>query len=502
MLNGRLAWTARLPALALLLLAAGLAGCGGRSRVAASAHARVACVGCHSAGAGGLERGGVPDAACASERCHPGGGPDSASVRMVRFAHARHPAAGGRTVPCAACHDHEGGDARRPALPAGASACALCHYADIATTRDTGCAACHQNPRHTRETSEGVALPHPMLLSAGVPCTRCHYQLIEGDTAVAGVRCPACHGPAGGADAVDTTVTADAAHAAHRDVACAACHQRITHRVVAMSTSIVLQCLDCHAAKHRRPIPADTARVRDCNVCHHGAHAEEQRLMLGLTQADSVRPSAMFLAGVTCRSCHAASGRPPVRPGQALLASSASCTGCHGGEWSGILDRWRRGYARRRGWVRDYLDAASAALGDSAAPPAARARLREASGLLSYLDRAGPMHNLPVVDRTMRRALALAEGAYEAAGRQPPALPELGPVVSSGGCTSCHYGIEEASAGRDSSSGRPVTHADHVLRAGLACDNCHAAGRAPPGISDTMWIDTTRTDRGPRRRSR
>lgn len=444
----------------------------------------------------------MPDAACASERCHPGGGPDSARVRMVVFAHARHPAGDGRTVPCASCHDHERGSADRPALPAGASACALCHYDEIATTLDAGCAACHPNPRHTRETSEGVALPHPMLRSAGVPCTRCHYQLVEGDTAVTGARCLACHRPGGRAGPVDTAMAAPAAHAAHDGAACRTCHETVTHRVVAMSTSIVLRCLDCHAPRHRRSIPADTASASDCATCHHGVHSEEQRLMLGLTPDEEIGPSAMFMAGVTCRSCHAAAGQRPARPGAPLRPTAAACTGCHGGEWSGILERWRRGYARRRDWVGAYVRAAEAALGDSTAPPAARARLRRADGLLAFVERAGPMHNLPVVDRMMRHALALAEGAYQAAQRTPPPPPELGPVVTAGACVSCHYGIEEAAAGRDSLSGRPVTHAEHVFRAGLACDNCHAAGRAPPGISDTLWIDTTRTDRGPRRRSR
>lgn len=160
------------------------------------------------------------------------------------------------------------------------------------------------------------------------------------------------------------------------------------------------------------------------------------------------------------------------------------------------------GYARRRDWVSGYLRDAEAALGDSAAPRAAKVRLRQAGSQLAFVDRAGPMHNLPVVDQVMRRALALTVEAYELASRTPPPRPELGPPVANGGCTYCHYGIEEARAGRDSVSGRPLTHAGHVLEAGLSCDNCHAAGRAPPGIPDSLWIDTTRTDRGPRRRIR
>jgi hypothetical protein len=61
---------------------------------------------------------------------------------------------------------------------------------------------------------------------------------------------------------------------------------------------------------------------------------------------------------------------------------------------------------------------------------------------------------------------------------------------------SCHYGIEEVAADRDSSSGRPLRHADHLFRAFLSCDACHAVGAAPPGIPDSLWIDTLRAYRG------
>lgn len=486
---------------AVALIAGVLAGCTReRSAVPPSAHARVACVGCHRGGsAAGAVRAGVPDSACGSQRCHPSGALDTLVVGNVRFAHRAHPAGEGRTVPCVACHTHGEGELT---LRADSTTCALCHFTRIAGRSDAGCASCHPNPRHTRETSQGVALPHPMLRGAGVPCTRCHFQLVEGDTAVAGARCAACHQGTRAADAVDTTASAAQSHATHADVACRACHQPVTHRVVAMSSSIELRCLDCHASRHRRPIPADTSRTAACADCHESVHSEQQRLMLGLMAGDELRPNLMFMAGVTCRSCHAAPDQAPPRPGRSLRTTPAACTGCHGGEWSGILQRWRRGYARRRDWVSGYLRDAEAALGDSAAPRAAKVRLRQAGSQLAFVDRAGPMHNLPVVDQVMRRALALTVEAYELASRTPPPRPELGPPVANGGCTYCHYGIEEARAGRDSVSGRPLTHAGHVLEAGLSCDNCHAAGRAPPGIPDSLWIDTTRTDRGPRRRIR
>jgi len=189
-----------------------------------------------------------------------------------------------------------------------------------------------------------------------------------------------------------------------------------------------------------------------------------------------------------------------------LKPGGAACVGCHGSAWSGVLGRWKRGFQRRDAWIGEYLRAAETSLsGPGAAPPSALARLAEAKGLMDYLRRAGVVHNLSASDRVMRYALDLASGAYRIAGREVPPVPELGPQVRPGACISCHYGIEEAPAGRDSASGRPVTHAEHLLRAFLPCDACHAAGAAPPGVPDSLWIDTLRAaspTRSPRPPSR
>jgi hypothetical protein len=114
------------------------------------------------------------------------------------------------------------------------------------------------------------------------------------------------------------------------------------------------------------------------------------------------------------------------------------------------------------------------------------------------VDSARPAHNLEVADRLLREALASAVSAYHAAGLMPPAEPRLGPPATRGSCISCHYGVEEVSAELDPAA-RPVTHAQHMFRAPQPCEACHAAGAAPPGISDSLWIDTTRA---PRRRTR
>ena len=487
MLGRRAAW------LAALLGAAALAGCTKRQAAAErDPHRNVACVGCHRGGPTPSGNAGVPDAACAARACHPNGGPDTAHIAMVAFRHAAHPMSENRTVPCAACHTHAPGST---ALRADSSTCALCHFPELSSPRDAGCATCHPQPRHTPLTSQGVPLSHAMLQQARVPCTRCHYRVVEGDTTVAVARCAACHK----AKPPAKLPPADSAHAAHPELSCRSCHSPITHRVVAMSGSIALACLDCHAREHRRRIPADTSQTARCADCHAGVHAEQQRLMIGLTPGEALRPSLMFVGGVTCRSCHVAPDAPPPRPGASLRPAATVCVGCHGSTWKGVLERWNRGYQRRRGWIDAYLNSAEAELGGSA-PAAALARLAEARGLMAFIQRAKPAHNLPAADQVMRQALTLADQAYRLAGRTTPPPPELGPAVETGSCFACHYGIEEAPTGRDSATGRVTTHADHLFKAFLPCDACHAAGAAPPGIPDSLWIDTTHSSRSQRNR--
>ena len=412
-------------------------------------------------------------------------------LRAVTFRHRGHGQGGGRAVACASCHTHRPGST---AIVTDTSACALCHVKDLAESggRQPDCRVCHAHPQHTPHTSQGVPISHAQLDDAKVPCTRCHYQVAEGNPAQTD-NCRGCHR--------DTTVLAarasDSLHTGHRGFACASCHAPVRHRVVAMSSSVELNCADCHKPGHkRRNHPADMVPTPRCSGCHTDVHAEQQRLILGLLPGEPIRPSPMFMGGVTCRSCHVAPGQPGPQTGRPLRANEAACTGCHGAQWAGILPRWRRGYERRAEWVGAYLDAAARAVGDSARAPLARAQLREARSLLAFLRAAGPLHNLPASDRMMRHALDLAARAYRTAGLPAPAVPELGPPVQPGSCMSCHYGIEEVQADRDSATGRPLRHADHLFKAFLPCDACHAVGAAPPGLPDSLWIDTTRLDRG------
>jgi len=512
---------------AALVLAVLAAAC---SRGEEDPHAAVACAGCHRGAVADTGRAAVVQASCDRSGCHAAvaADADTARMAMVVFRHRAHGAGDGRpAVPCAACHGHVPG---RSAIVADSTACVLCHATEIRAGTPAQCETCHPNPRHTKSTSQGVPISHAAVQDARIPCTRCHYDLLAGATTEAAAGCRDCHRdtsvtrpalrlldslgarrapPARDSAAVRQyaldrgriAVLADTLHRRHTGFGCTSCHADVRHRVVAMSTSVALQCSDCHASRHRRPIPEDTIPTAKCSDCHEAVHAEEQRLILGLLPDEPIRPSPMFMGGVTCRSCHVRPGAPPLRPGQSLVATEAACTGCHGQQWQGYLGLWERGYHRREEWTLHYLAGAQRLAAEPSAGPAVKNTVRRATSLMAFLRAAGPLHNLPATDRIMRHVLDLTAQAYTEAGRTAPPKPELGPPVRTGTCISCHYGVEEVRADRDTVTGRQFTHGDHMVQGGMACDNCHAAGAAPPGLPDSLWIDTTRTDRGPRQRT-
>lgn len=472
-------------AVALVAGAAALFVSCGRIGGRRTAHDRLACAGCHRVTETVEGRSAVPNTACSSERCHPDGGGDTARLAMVTFRHRDHPALGGGTVSCASCHVHTRG---QRVLRASGESCALCHQKEI--TREDGCALCHPQPRHERRTSQGILVSHAAISEARISCTRCHYQLLEGTGAVSATRCRDCHAEA------DTTklIPADSAHATHRDYACTACHGTIRHRIVAMSTSVRLVCTDCHARGHRRPIPADTSATAKCDDCHRNVHAAQQRLMIGVLPGEPLEPTVMFMGGLSCRSCHARPGVAAPRRGEGLRGNDAACVGCHGAAWSGYLALWNRGYARRREWVLAYLRQARAAVAGAGNGAAALGRITQGQIFVAEVDSARPVHNLQAADELLRRALTEGVQAYRAAGLAPAREPELGPPARRGTCMSCHYGVEERPAELDTTSGQRLRHADHMFRAMLPCEACHAAGAAPPGISDSLWIDTNRVE--------
>ena len=198
----------------------------------------------------------LSDGVCTAADCHPVRSlPDSLMLAGVRFRHRRHAA-----LRCRDCHAQTAHAvaAGRPSLdPASMAFCRSCHDGRLALGT---CATCHQ-PRHSFVRG---------------PCVTCHTS--SSWTAVY------THRPR--------------LEAAHRDIACEACHARGKRAGVATANwaSAAHGCVACHPTRH-------TGGLARCGNCH---------TMTRWTPSTFVHPRS------GCSSCHE---RPHPDRG--------SCTVCH-----------------------------------------------------------------------------------------------------------------------------------------------------------------------------
>ncbi|MDE3171549.1 MAG: hypothetical protein KGN74_00625, partial [Gemmatimonadota bacterium] len=111
---------------------------------------------------------------------------------------------------------------------------------------------------------------------------------------------------------------------------------------------------------------------------------------------------------------------------------------------------------------------------------------------LSLVTAGEGLHNVMGADALLRTAVRTVAGAYRAAGLVAPP-PPLGPDPATAACAYCHYGVETV---RDTVAGLAFDHADHVLRADVACASCHSGASyftATPGQVDPRHGRTTVT---------
>ncbi|MEX0892552.1 MAG: cytochrome c3 family protein [Gemmatimonadota bacterium] len=397
----------------------------------AAAHAELSCAVCHQGGSADAGRSAVPREACTS--CHEDVGPAVVSIGTVTFGHREH---GGDDVPltCAGCHTHESWPAP---LTAGVDACALCHAGQLTGEEPDACRTCHTQPQHVTLTSQGLPVPHSTLPWVETGCIRCHYDVAEPTTTVSAARCAACHDDAG---TVAERSIGENLHPVHAGVTCTACHEAGSHHVRALSSAVALVCTDCHQLAHGQALEGPLAGSTTCAACHGTVHQAQQRLLLGLFDGAQAAPSAKFLAGITCRSCHVPA--PADGPEDAVRGQATTCQACHTEEYGQVLDWWLSGIRERTRVVDRYVADAGRVLAAGASAEAVR-HLDAARSMVGLVREAGGQHNLELADRLLRSALERAAEAYMASGRAPPSPPALGTRPHAGLCTYCHYGPDE-----------------------------------------------------------
>nr|NIP81799.1 hypothetical protein [Gemmatimonadota bacterium]NIQ57343.1 hypothetical protein [Gemmatimonadota bacterium]NIU77504.1 hypothetical protein [Gammaproteobacteria bacterium]NIX46714.1 hypothetical protein [Gemmatimonadota bacterium]NIY11062.1 hypothetical protein [Gemmatimonadota bacterium] len=232
--------------------------------------------------------------------------------------------------------------------------------------------------------------------------------MAEAKTDVSGASCRHCHEDLA---ALNAEAVGRDLHPIHDGITCTSCHAEDMHMVQAMSSAVDLQCADCHARAHGVSLgPERWPSAAVCGECHTGVHAAQQRLILGIRPDGSATPSAKFMAGITCRSCHVPPAGDSSRLSEPIRGQASACAGCHEAQYAQVLAWWIEGLETRLSETRAYVDRAVREI--QAPPDSARALLEMSRRMVALVAEAGGQHNLELSDRLMREALDRAHSAY------------------------------------------------------------------------------------------
>jgi nitrate/TMAO reductase-like tetraheme cytochrome c subunit len=393
----------------------------------------------------------IEDAACLRSGCHTDRKLEGArSYKGLWFDHARHlgDLRRGKQLRCTSCHSQI---VQGEHLTVTESTCFLCHFKDRPVGEPVAsCIGCHPSPPRVTSPA-GFVVDHPQYVQDLVSCVSCHREVTTGRGAAEEPRCFGCHNEPDRLEQFGNTELVHRVHIAEHNVECTQCHTPIEHRVTSLASNFEL----------------------DCAGCHRGAHEAQRQLYAGVGGHATVsQPSAMFLASVSCESCHGLSKQVAAHE-QVRVAGEASCLSCHGVRYANILPSWKQEMDRRVNLVAPVIVAARAALPGT--PAATRRAADSLVGLaeenLRLVRDGGPTHNITFADQLLRSALDLVR---QAAGRRglPLAVPapSLGPPLGENVCLDCHLGAERR---RVPLGDGTFDHEGHAVRAGLSCTRCH-----------------------------
>ncbi len=430
-----------------------------------SAHSDVSCVTCHTEYRYALSRAylkyafglytpqlraEVRDARCLGCHRHQDLDTDKPFLKNIHFSHKNHlgEMRRGKSLHCTSCH---GGHIVMGA-PAPAShddvqreVCFTCHFKGAEKGRAvTGCLVCHGPPSKV-VTHQGFQFDHGSYLKRDVRCDLCHVEVTRGDANVPRERCATCH--VSRIEAYDNPQRVHEIHLQRRQIDCLRCHDKLEHGKVAMA-------------------PALGER---CDACHRPQHTQQEEMYIGIGgQGVPDTPSTMFLARVSCDSCHGQPGGDPKRGAEQLRTS---CVTCHGRGLDRMVDDWINEMGSLVAEVSNTVvraEAAARAAGDRGRE--LERRLDRARHNVDFVRLARGEHNIRYAVELLRVARADANDVLVATGTAAqPAPPVL--ASASGHCRVCHSTSHLGT--RLPFQGLEYDHNRHIA-AGLTCDTCHS----------------------------
>jgi hypothetical protein len=400
----------------------------------------------------------IPDEACLREGCH-----DTRLLsgrvtfkKEIAFDHAFHlgDMRRGKRLRCTSCHSQIVVGTH---IEVTESVCFTCHFKGVRLGESTAdCLLCHGPPTEV-VTYKGLTFDHDAYLERGVPCTKCHMHVVEGDGAVPDNACYRCH--ADRSRLTTDPVELHRLHVTEHKVECFECHEEIRHGTLELSPLL----------------------SPECNSCHGHMHTAQEDMYLGIGGLDTPGiPSVKFEAQIPCAGCHAAG--EAAGAGAFPRATGQSCLECHGAGYDRVLEGWQRDTRTAHRKASALVAEAKAAVDTAGAGGPARARARtlvgEAEHNLALVTEDGSWggHNVLYANALLETAAVKAAAAGKEVGRKISyAEMDFRVPAEEDTCgRRCHFGLERRPI---TVGGKTFDHGRHLSRKGIACASCHDLAR-------------------------
>ncbi|MCS6903184.1 MAG: cytochrome c3 family protein, partial [Candidatus Bipolaricaulota bacterium] len=273
-------------------------------------------------------------------------------------------------------------------------------------------------------------------------CMLCHQTVVKGDGGVPQERCYTCHGEPQRLARINEVEFMHRTHVTDHKVDCLHCHLEIQHRIPKELEAVATRCETCHVG---------------------GGHSPQRDLYVGIGAKDvNPRAAAMYLAGVSCESCHLVTqeGRK--------IASEVSCMSCHGAPFMKIYENWQAALNNRWQQTANILAEAKSLL--SAQKHSPSPLLQRAEENFSFVTRARPIHNPSYASQIFYKVYEDVNRALEEAQIPKTFEPPWPQIPYETRCTACHLGAESFSKSIDKYQ---FEHEPHVVKQKLECTVCH-----------------------------
>ena len=383
----------------------------------------------------------VPDASCLRPGCHEQRLLSGREVyENVLFDHQDHLAEmrRGKELRCTSCHSQI---VQGKHIAVTESTCFLCHFKGQSLNDGVAtCTLCHEVPERTITTA-GLKFNHGDVKRFDMDCADCHAGVVQGQGNVPESRCVSCHSEQSRLARYTDTEFLHQMHVTDHKVECLQCHNEIQHKVPERLEHAQSDCATCHA---------------------DGGHSSQRDLYVGLGGKDvEPRASKMYLAGVSCESCHI------IHEGTRQVASSVSCMSCHGANFKPVYENWTTTMERRLAQLRAERERVAPQV------PASSEPYQRASTNIEFVERARTIHNPRYASDVLEGAHAsLRQALQNARASVPPELQSAPwPEVSyETDCIGCHLDAAEKVQSTDRG---PFRHETHTVDGNVNCTTCH-----------------------------